>query len=383
MKKIAFFTTTRAEFGIFLPLLKKIEDDPYLEFLLFVGGAHLADEHGRTINEIQEHGFKPAATFDYLLNEDKKSALAKSAGIAVMELSHIFETNDFDSVCVLGDRHELLSIIINSIIFKKPIIHIHGGEVTEGAIDDQIRHMITKSAHIHFAACDEYKKNICLLGESEWRVFNTGALAVDNIIRNPRISKEKLFSDLKLHDKKTVLCTYHPVTLEYKIETAQQIKNLISALEKTGLQVVFTAPNVEVDREMICGMFQKEAKENKHFYYFESLGVLRYHSLIAHCEFVIGNSSSGILEVPFFQIPTVNIGDRQKGRLRHDSVIDTDYTVESIHAGMKKALSMEFKKKLVGMEYKFGNGSAAEKMIDIIKKVDVNETLMRKKLDFS
>ncbi|VEN74493.1 UDP-N-acetyl-D-glucosamine 2-epimerase, UDP-hydrolysing [Candidatus Desulfarcum epimagneticum] len=383
MKKIAVFTTTRAEFGIFLPLLKKIESTPDLEFLLFVGGSHLAWEHGRTINEIREYGFEPAATFDYLLNDDKKSALAKSAGIAVIELSHIFLTHDFDSVCLLGDRHELLSIMINSILFKKPIIHIHGGEITEGAIDEQIRHIATKASHIHFAACDEYKKNIRLLGESEWRIFNTGALAVDNMINNPKIPRESLFGELKLQDQKTALCTYHPVTLEYKIGIEQQVKNLISALKKAKLQVVFTAPNIEVDREMICGMFQKEAKTNSDFHYFDSLGVLRYHSLIPHCECVIGNSSSGILEVPFFKIPTVNIGDRQKGRLRHDSVIDTDYTVESIHSGIRKALSCEFKKKLADMEYKFGDGSASEKMVAIIKEIEVNEKLMRKTLDFS
>ena len=277
-------------------------------------------------------------------------------------------------------RYELLSIVTTAILFKKPIIHISGGEKTEGAIDEQIRHMITKSAHIHFVSCNEYKMNIKKLGEPDWRIFNTGDIAVDNMANIKRLSKKKLFNNLKLKDKKTVLCTYHPVTLEFKLSPIKQIENLITALKHTDIQIVFTAPNMDADREKLLDYLLTAIKKEENFHYIESLGVLNYHSLITLCEFVIGNSSSGIVEVSFFKIPTVNVGDRQKGRVRHKSVIDVDYSVEEISKGIEKAMSKEFKAELIDMEYKFGDGKAAEKMVEIIKNIKIDEKLMRKNL---
>ena len=241
-KKIAIFTTTRAEYGILKPLIKQVKNSIELELRLFVGGTHLAFEHGKTINEIiGNNNFEITDTFDYLLNESSSFSLSRSSGISTIELSYIFKHYDFDFVCILGDRYELLSIVTNAIIFKKPIIHLHGGEKTEGLIDEQIRHMITKAAHIHFVSCKEYAENIRKMGEREWRIFNVGALGIDNIVKNNKIPKSDLFKQLKLDkNKQTVLMTYHSVTLEFKISPLEQIKNVFNALSKFNFQIIVT-----------------------------------------------------------------------------------------------------------------------------------------------
>lgn len=382
MRKIGIFTTTRAEFGIFSALLREIERNRNIEYLLFVGGSHLAKEYGNTIKEI-ENNFKITDTFDFFLNEDSNYSLTKSLGIETIELANIFRNFDFDFCCILGDRFELLPIINTAIIFKKPIVHLHGGEKSEGAIDEQIRHMITKAAHIHFVSCEEYAANIRKMGEQKWRIFKVGALGIDNIINNKKITKSELFKLLKLDEnKQTILLTYHPVTLEYKISPLEQIKNVFNALNKFNFQIVVTAPNVEIDRDIIMSFINEKTRENKNIHYIDSLGVIKYHSLIPYCEFVIGNSSSGIVEVPLFRKPTINIGDRQKGRLRHKSIIDTEYSEEAIISGINEALSKDFRDSIKNMKYKFGDGNAAERIVEILKSTEIDEKLMRKKLDF-
>jgi GDP/UDP-N,N'-diacetylbacillosamine 2-epimerase (hydrolysing) len=383
-KIIAIFTTTRAEFGLLSALIGEINNSDKLESILFVGGAHLAVETGKTICEINEAGFKITATFDYLLNSDSELSVSKSLGIAVLELSRIFNEFQFDMVCVLGDRYELMAIVSNAIIFRKPIIHIHGGEKTEGAIDEQIRHMITKAAHIHFASCEEYAQNIIKMGEAQWRVFNTGALTIDNILTIKRKTRSDLFTDLKLDEKKdTVLLTYHPVTLEMNISSLKQITNIFEALNNYGFQVVVTAPNFDNDREQIIEFIMNQVKQNKNYHYFDNLGFMNYLNLIPECKFVIGNSSSGIIEVPYFKIPTINIGDRQKGRIMHESIINTtDYSIDSICSAINKATDHSFNAGLQTMLYKFGNGTAADKMVDILTKLTIDSKLLQKQLIF-
>ena len=383
MKKVAIFTTTRAEFGILSPLLSALEENSGIIPLLFVGGSHLSKEHGNTIQEIKDCGYNINGTFDYLLNQYDSFSLAKGLSVATKELACIFEKHDFDFVCFVGDRYELLSIVSNAIIFKNPIIHIHGGEKTEGAIDEQIRHMISKAAHLHFVACEEYAENIRKMGEQEWRIYNTGALGIDNIVKGERLSKSTLFEELGLDENKALaIMTYHPVSLEFKISPQKQIQNVFLALEDFDLQIVITSPNVEVDRDKLVHFIQEKAYQNPSYVCVNSLGVKKYHSLIPHSEFVIGNSSSGIVEVPYFKVPTVNIGDRQKGRIRHESVIDTDYSVPSIKKGIQKALSRDFRDSLKEMSFKFGDGHAAERMVEIIKNIKVDQNFMRKELDF-
>lgn len=379
MKKIAFFTTTRAEFGILSALIKKIDEDGELDYSLFVGGMHLAPEFGYTIQEIRDEGFRITDTFDFLLRGDQPFVLAKSVGVAVKEVARIFHDYDFDLVCLLGDRFELLAIVTNALLFNKPMIHIHGGETTKGAIDDQVRNMITKAAHLHFTSCTEYAENILQMGERPQRVFNCGALAIDNIHQLDKIPQEELFKDLGLQENKpTVLATYHPVTLESKLSPLEQVRNLFAALRPFDFQAVFTAPNMDSGRQAIVDEIKKQVKSHADYHYIESLGMRRYFSLLPHCQLVIGNSSSGLIEVPYFKIPTVNIGDRQEGRIRHKSVIDTDYSVESIREGLKKALSPGFVKSIRQMPFKFGDGQAAQKMVKIIKSIKIDQNFLRK-----
>jgi UDP-hydrolysing UDP-N-acetyl-D-glucosamine 2-epimerase len=383
MKTIAIFTTTRAEFGILYSFMREIEKADDLQYLLFVGGAHLAVETGKTINEIKSFNCSITDTFDYQFNLSDNVTIAKSLGYCTIELANIFKNYNFDFVCVLGDRVELLSIVSNAIVFNKPIIHIHGGEKTEGAIDEQVRHMITKSAHIHFAICKEYADNIIKMGEALWRVHNVGALAVDNMINLPKISKTELFDKLKLDvNQPVVLMTYHPVTIEFELSPLDQIKNVFDALKYFDYQIVITAPNADKDRDIIFDFINQQILYNSKLRFVESLGVKLFLSLIPYCSFVIGNSSSFIIEVPFYKIPVINIGDRQKGRILHDNIISCDYSVKSINEGILKAISPEFKNQLKTMVYKFGEGNSSGQMVKIIHNTKIDENLLRKQLVF-
>ncbi|MCD4819046.1 MAG: UDP-N-acetylglucosamine 2-epimerase [Candidatus Cloacimonetes bacterium] len=381
MKKIAIFSTSRADFGLFEALLRECERVKY-SYYLFLGGMHTKEEFGKSINDAKK--FEITETFDFLLNEDTSKSKSKSLGIESFALSEIFSKYSFDFVLILGDRFELLPIVNTAIIFKKTIVHLHGGEITEGAIDEQIRHMITKSAHLHFTACEDYSNNIKKMGEENWRVHNVGALGLDNILNVSKIKKEELFKELSLDSNQSVsLCTYHPVTLEYKLSPEKQVQNLFKALENYSGQIVLTAPNIDPSYSTLLKSIKKEIEKNKNISYHKHLGIKKYLSLIKYCDFVIGNSSSGILEVPYFKIPTINIGDRQKGRIRHKSIIDTDYSVESIKIEIGKALDSKFRSSLENMKYKFGDGHAAERIINVLKNTEIYEKLMRKKLNFS
>ncbi|MCF6365363.1 MAG: UDP-N-acetylglucosamine 2-epimerase [Bacteroidales bacterium] len=384
MKKTAIFTTTRAEFGILKPLISELKNESSTEVFLFVGGTHLAKEYGSTINEIKNNNFKITKTFDYLLNEDTPYSLTKSLGIETFELANIFNNFSFDAVCILGDRYELLPIVQTSILFRKPIIHLHGGEKSEGAIDEQIRHMITKASHLHFVACEEYAQNIIKMGEEKHRVYNTGALTVDNMQNIQLKNKNDLFAELGLNSElPTVLMTYHPVTLESDVSTQQQMKNVFLALNSFNLQIMITAPNIDAEREEINNIINEEVKKNDNYYYIESLGANNFHNLMKYSEFIIGNSSSGIVEAPFYRKPTVNIGIRQQGRIKHESIIDTNYSVDSIKKGIEIALSSNFSSKINNMKYKFGKGNTAKKMVSIIKNTNFNDTnFLIKKLTF-
>jgi len=381
-RRIAIFTTTRAEFGLFVPLLREIEKTNGIEYHLFVGGTHLSDKYGKTIDEIKNKGFTIKEVFDYIPDEDTSFALSKSLGTETILLSNIFKNHDFDFVLILGDRYELLPIVQTAILFKKPIVHLYGGEKTEGALDEQIRHMISKAAHLHFVSCNEYVKNLMILGENSWRIFNIGSLATDNMMTRLNISKKNIFEKFSLDiNEPFVLLTYHPVTLEFNIKPAQQILNIFNALKSFNFQVIITAPNIDDSREEIINIINEEVDKNKKYHFIKSLGTDFFHELLSHCEFILGNSSSGIVEAPFFKIPTINIGDRQKGRLRHSSIIDTGYEVRDIIIAIEKALSKSFHDSISDMKYKFGDGNSARRIVEVLLKTEVNEKLFRKSLE--
>jgi UDP-hydrolysing UDP-N-acetyl-D-glucosamine 2-epimerase len=381
-KIIAFFTTSRAEFGALAYLIRECEKSSVLDYLLFAGGMHLAREFGYTISEIRKSGLKITATFDSLLNGDDESSLIRSDGVLLFEMADIFSTHHFDAICISGDRHELLSIVTAAILYNKPIIHLHGGEITEGVIDEQVRHMITKAAHLHFTTCKEYAQNIIQMGEESWRVHNTGFLAADHMIKSKSVPRNKLFRILNLDPgKRTILLTYHPVSKGISLSPIRQISNVFSVLEKFNIQVVITSPGHEKEWDSIKEIIQEKVISNKGYHYFDSLGIDLYHSLVPACACVVGNSSSGITEVPYHKIPTVNIGDRQKGRIRHKSVIDTGHSISSICRGLELAFQDKFVKSIQDMEYKFGNGKAAENMVKILAETIFDGNLIRKRFN--
>lgn len=382
MKTVGIFTTSRAEFGLLSNLLHEIEKTGDIKYLLFAGGAHHLHSQGSTLIEMEQMGFNPIS-FNFLIQSDTEKSLVQSMGVELFQLSEIFSTYTFDFVTALGDRIELLPIVQAAIIHRKPILHIHGGETTEGALDEQIRHMITKAAHLHFCASEDYRQNILKMGEESWRVHNVGALGIDSIVKQEKVSKVRLFKKYELNTQlPTVLLTYHPVTLENRISAKEQISNLFSALRGLRLQVLITAPNIDSDHSYLFDVIRNEIEKNNDYHFTESMGIVNYQSMLNYVEFVIGNSSSGISEAPYFKIPTINIGDRQKGRIRHESVIDVDYSIESIKQGIQKALDPEFRESLKTMEYKFGDGHAAERIVEVLKGIEINQDLLRKKLEF-
>jgi len=382
MIKLAIFTTSRAEFGLLSNLVDTVIQAEDMDYLLFVGGSHHLKSQGQSISEIKEKGYT-SILFDFLEDEDSEAALTRSMGSEFTQLVELFEKFDFDYVVVLGDRIELLPIVQTAIIYRKPIVHLHGGEVTMGALDDQVRHMITKAAHLHFCAADAYRQNILNMGEETWRVHNVGALGVDSIVNEPPIPKEDLFQLYGLDSNiPSALMTYHPVTLEFNISVEGQIDNLFNALDQYPLQLIITAPNIDGGHDMLFRKIQAEVARKKNYIFIQSMGIKRYQSILNYVEFVIGNSSSGILEAPFYKIPTINIGDRQKGRIRHPSIIDCDYAVDSIATAIGLSSDPVFLKGLENMEYQFGLGEAAGKIMRILRSVRIDQKLMRKRLEF-
>lgn len=378
--KIAVFTTTRAEFGILLPLIRTIERSDQLDYLLFAGGTHMNEAYGNTVQEIRNSGVKISSSFDFIPDHTDPQALVRALATETGQMAEIFSTYSFDAVCILGDRYELLPVVMAAILYKKSIIHIHGGERSEGAIDEQVRHMLTKSAHIHFAACEAYANNIRRMGEQAWRVHNTGALAADNMKNLAPVPKQELFAGLHLDEKlKTVILSYHPVSFA-DLPAQTQIRNLFKALGFFDYQVIITAPGADADREIIVSEIRQVLGNRDRYHYFESLGSTNYLNLIPHCRFVIGNSSSGIIEVPYYRIPTINVGSRQEGRLQHPSVINAGNSVDSIKDAISLAENREFRSSLSKMEYLFGNGRAAHKMAEILPGILQRKDLLKKKL---
>ncbi|MCH9023424.1 MAG: UDP-N-acetylglucosamine 2-epimerase (hydrolyzing), partial [Planctomycetes bacterium] len=381
---IGVVTVGLSDYSVLLPVLRQIQDDPDLKLYLMLAGAHLSPEFGLTVEAIEADGFRIDERVSMLLSSDTPEGIAKSMGLGTMGFAQSFARFRPDILVVLGDRFEMYTAALAALPFKIPVAHIHGGEITQGAIDDALRHSMTKLSHLHFVSAPEYGERVRQLGEEPWRITISGAPSLDNIRSVQLLEAEELESrygiDLK---SEPLLVTYHPVTLEFEVSPEQQISNIFEAIRPYGYQLVITSPNIDTDREKILSLIKEEVNGNPEMFFFDSLGSKTYHNLIPECEFVIGNSSSGLTEVPFFRLPTLNVGDRQNGRIRHKSVIDTDYSVDHIKKGIEMTMSKDFRKSLKEMRFKFGDGHAAEKMVDIISKVSIDQKLMRKKLYYS
>lgn len=339
MKKICVVTGTRAEYGLLKPLIHKIDNDSDMELQLVVTGMHLSPEFGLTYQEIEEDGFGIADRNEMLLSSDTPNGITKSMGLGMIGFADIFTRIKPDTAVILGDRYEMLAAAASAMMHRIPIAHIHGGELTLGAVDDAIRHSITKMGTLHFASTEEYRRRVIQLGEDPERVFCVGALGVENIKYQQLLSRRELAQSIGFSlDEPYLMVTFHPVTLENNT-ARQQIENLLKALDNfKEYHIIFTKANADTDGRGINQKVDEYVEQNSdRAAVFTSLGMVRYLSALKYCEVAVGNSSSGIVEAPSFGIPTVNIGDRQLGRVRAESVVDCGNSVEEIIRAIRKA----------------------------------------------
>lgn len=343
MRKICVITGSRAEYGLLSGLMKAIKEDESLELQVIATNMHLSPEFGLTYKEIERDGFFINKKVEMLLSSDTANATTKSVGLATIGFADAYEDLKPDMIVVLGDRFEILAAVSAALFYKIPVAHLHGGEITEGAYDDCIRHAITKMSHLHFTSTEEYRQRVIQLGEDPKRVFNVGAPGIENIKKVPLMNKKELESTLDgftINDK-TILITFHPVTLENST-AEEQIQNLLSALDEySDIKIIFTLPNSDTDGRVIIRLINEYvSKHQEKAIAYPSLGLKRYLSALQFVKAVVGNSSSGIIEVPSFGIPTLNIGDRQKGRIAADSVINCGTSKKDILEGLDKVLNL-------------------------------------------
>lgn len=380
-KNICIITGTRAEYGLLCPLIKKINEDDQFNLQLLVTGMHLSPEFGLTYKQIKEAGYKIDEKVEILLSSDTSIGISKSMGLAMISFSEVFDRLKPDMVVVLGDRYEIFSAVSVASISRIPVCHLHGGETTEGAFDENLRHSITKMSYLHFTSTEEYRKRVIQLGESPDRVFNVGAIGIENIKKMNLLSKEKLERSINFKlDKKYAVVTFHPVTLENNTAKSQ-FKELLLALDKIkDLKVIFTKANSDTDGRIINNMIDEFVLTDKErFISFTSMGSLRYLSAIKYSDVVIGNSSSGIVEVPSFNKPTINIGDRQKGRIQAKSIINCEPVKNDIENAIEKALSKEFLENIKDVKNPYGEGNVSDKIIEKIKYFLENDKINLKK----
>lgn len=372
-RKICVVTGTRAEYGLLRWLMQEITADASLHLQVIATGMHLSPEFGETYREILADGFAIDWRVEMLLSADTPTAIGKSIGLGVIGFADALAQLEPDLVVVLGDRFEVLSAVTAALVARIPIAHLHGGELTEGAVDDAIRHAITKMSHVHFVATEEYRQRVIQLGELPQRVHCVGGLGVDAIKRMPRMARDELESSIEFaFRERNLLITFHPATLEQSSAT-EQMGELLAALEPlSDVGLIFTMPNADAGGRELIRQVQDFVSAHPNAKAYTSLGHVRYLSCLSQVDGVIGNSSSGILEAPSFHIGTVNIGDRQRGRLQATSVINCSPCRESISQAIATLYSPEFKANLYNPTNPYGNGGASSKIVEEIKRLELD-----------
>ena len=378
-RKICVITGTRADYGLLTPLLHEIQNDNDLELQLVATGMHLSPEFGLTYKEIEKE-FKIDKKIEILLSSDSSIGISKAMGLANISFSETYQELDPDIVVVLGDRFEIFSAVSTAMILRIPIAHLSGGELTEGAIDDSIRHSITKMSHLHFVATEEYRKRVIQLGENPDRVYNYGEAGLDNIKNLDLMSKIDFEKSINFTlNRKSLLITYHPTTLDTISKVENDFKNILDELdllEETSL--IFTKANSDEGGRLINGMIDKYVKENSNkAIAFTSLGQLRYLSALQYVDAVFGNTSSGIVEAPSFKIGTINIGDRQKGRTHATSVINATNERKSISKAIHTLYDDEFQNKLKFTINPYENENSSYKTKEILKNIDLKDIIKK------
>ncbi len=367
-RKICVITGTRADYGLLRFVMQGIADDPGLTLQVIATGMHLSPEFGLTYHEIEQDGFLIDRKVEMLTSSDTPVGIAKSMGLALIGFADALNELKPDLIVVLGDRSEIFSAVSAALVARIPVAHLHGGETTEGAFDESLRHSITKMSHLHFVATEAYRQRVIQLGEQPEHVFLVGGLGVDAIKRTKLLNRTELEASLGFKlAQKNLLVTFHPVTLETATASDQMAELLVALKELKDTQLIFTLPNSDTDGRALIKMVEEFAKKNDNAHVYTSLGQCRYLSCIMQVDGVVGNSSSGLLEVPSFNKGTINIGDRQRGRLQASSVISCSPDQKSISAALKKLYSQEFRATLSEVRNPYGDGGASEKIVNTIK----------------
>ena len=378
MKRVCVVTGTRAEYGLLRWVMEGIRESSSLDLQLIVTGMHLSPEFGLTAEGIEADGFVIDKRVEMLMSSDTPVGVTKSMGLAMIGFADAFADLKPDLLLVLGDRYEIFAAASAAMIARIPIAHIHGGEVTEGAYDDAIRHSISKMSHLHFVAADQYKNRVIQMGEAPNRVFLVGGLGVDVIKQTPTLSRKELEETLDFElQPRNLLITFHPVTLEDQ-SSERHINELLAALgdlHDTGL--IFTLPNADTDGRIVSARISEFCNNHRSAKEFVSLGQERYLSCIQHFDGVIGNSSSGLTEVPSYKKGTVNIGDRQRGRLKAQSVIDCEPDEASIKIALDRLFSESFRADLSSVENPYGTGGASKRIVEILDRVEIDALLKK------
>jgi GDP/UDP-N,N'-diacetylbacillosamine 2-epimerase (hydrolysing) len=379
-KKISILTANRAEYGLLKPVIEMLQEVSDFDVRVVATGAHLSPEFGLTFKEIENDGILIDEKIEVLLSSDTPAAISKSMGLTMISFADYFERLKPDMLIVLGDRYETLAVSTAAMNQRIPIAHLYGGEKTEGAVDDSIRHAITKMSYLHFTSTEEYRNRVIQLGEQPDRVLSVGAIGIENILKEKLMSKTELEADIDFKlDKPYAMITFHPVTLENN-NSAEQFQALLDVCKLyNDMKFIFTKSNADAHGRIINRMIDEFIEEHDHAVAFISLGTTRYLSALKYCTMVIGNSSSGLVEAPSFGIPTVNIGDRQKGRLQAESVINCEPKKEDIKQAVALSLTSEFMKRARKAVNPYGDGNTSDKIVDTIKDFVLNEKINLKK----
>ena len=371
MKKLAVVTTTRADYGLLYPVIKgfrKLEDEAF-KLILIVTGTHLVEKFGYTVSEIENDGFRIDYRIKTAMNSGSNEEIAENISTVITEFTKVFEAEKPDGVMILGDRYEMLGVTTASLITSSPILHISGGDTTEGAIDEYIRHALTKMSYLHFTTNETSKKRVIQMGEEPERVFNVGSTSIDNILNEKLLTQKKALESIGLTADKYIICTYHPVTLLTSdgLKEVETLAGILDKFVKKGYHIIVTKANADLGGSKINEFWDELAENNTGFSVFASLGRLRYLSLVKYASAVVGNSSSGIVELPALKVPVINIGSRQKGRTRSRAVLEADLDDDGnkLAETLEFALSEEGRLRAAQGDSPYGEGRAAEQIVNI------------------
>lgn len=379
MRNIAVITTSRADYGIYLPILRLIDQREDLTLHLIVSGMHLSPEFGLTVEAIEADGFHIAERIEMLMASDTSEGVAKSMGVGLLGFGQLFARFRPDILLVLGDRFEMHAAVLAALPFKIPVAHLHGGELTQGAIDDALRHSITKLSHLHFVSTEAYAKRVIQLGESPWRITISGAPSLDNLKTVELLSREKFYKTFDLpFENDFLLVTFHPVSLAFE-QTEIYTSALLDALDESGFPILFTMANADMGGHLINRLVEAFVTTRPQAVCVKNLGLKGYFTAMSLALGMVGNSSSGIIEAATFGLPVVNIGDRQLGRVQGKNVINSAHDKNSVLQAIWQVTSADFRQEIAGMQNPYGDGQAAERIIERLATVPLDEHLIVKK----